>query len=385
MACIVKLPSDQCKGVVTFTTQERDRVILNSSSLQRKIQGLKSRWLVGLHHNWHDFKFRYNPLFDFSMAGESDLREVDGKSFELFPMDAANFVPPAFKPRTEDKFWDILYVARAVYFKNIPEFFETIRALYDRGHKYRVLFICPVPPYQRSERRTVFYGIRKVYDKMFSAEEQNLFTLMTIDYRYPFPFDLDSLAYFYRSSKVFVHTAKDERRSRTAAYAWASGLPVVALDPIGSLLPEKLRKAPFFFKSDDFKSFPDAVEKALTSVEGAEFDEVVHFFKEDNVVSRFVSNFKSLYERMGLQFDNSGFLTDDLDMRLGTHHDFGQGGNNKIPMHLDQFIDLISSMSNEELQTLSSCKQAEVFLAKQKTNPKSNQAFSLKKLFKASI
>ena len=44
--------------------------------MRAAIEAIKDRYLIGLHHNWHDWEFRYDPLFDFSMAGEGDLREV---------------------------------------------------------------------------------------------------------------------------------------------------------------------------------------------------------------------------------------------------------------------------------------------------------------------
>ena len=68
MATILKAPSliDESKGVVVFTTQDRDNFIVGNSKLENRIQNLKKDWLIGLHHNWHDHKFKYNPIFDFS-------------------------------------------------------------------------------------------------------------------------------------------------------------------------------------------------------------------------------------------------------------------------------------------------------------------------------
>ena len=264
MACILKAHSSVSCGVLVVTTQERDHQLRNNPELRKAIEGLKDRYLIGLHHNWHDWKFKYDALFDFSMAGDGDLIEVDGKEVPRIPMDACNFVQDTFHPGKGEKFWDILYVARAVNFKRIPEFFDAIRRLYDSGKRYRVLFICPVPPYDPNEEKTVFYKIRDVYDKMFSENEKDFFTLLTIEYRYPFPFDLDTLAHFYRSSKVFVHTADDERRCRVAAYAWASGLPVVGMDCVGGLLPLEARRSPYMFECKRYADFPDQIIKAIS-------------------------------------------------------------------------------------------------------------------------
>jgi glycosyltransferase involved in cell wall biosynthesis len=259
MACILRLPTKESVGVLSITTQERNQINLDPD-LRTEILNLKSRWIIGLHHNWHDYNFKYDNLFDFSFAGENDLKEINGLNFSQIKFDACNFVPQTFSGLQSEKFWDILYVARAVYFKRIPEFFSIIRKLFDKGHRLRVLFICPVPPYSRGQRKTVFYNIRKEYDRIFSEEEKSLFTLMTINYRYPFPFDLDTLAFFYKSSKIFVHTADDERRCRVAAYAWAMGMPVVCMDDVASLIPNHLRLEPVVYIPKTYDEFPNEID-----------------------------------------------------------------------------------------------------------------------------
>ncbi len=347
MACILKLPSADSKGVITFTTQERDRFILYSKPLQEKILALKKEWVIGLHHNWHDYKFRYNPLFDFSMAGEEDLKEVSGVPFPLVPLDACNFVPEVFKPAEGEKFWDILYVARAVKFKKIPEFFECVRRLYDSGKRYRVLFICPIPPYKRSERKTVFYDIRRVYDSMFSEEEKDLFTLLTIDYRYPFPFDMPTLAQFYRSSKVFVHFADDERRCRVAAYAWASGMPVVGMSPVGSLLPSELRKEPYFYAVGNYIDFDHATPKAIENFDHARAEgRASQFFNLRSMQERLIGELKKVFAEKGLSYGSGAEFLSDLDIRLGRHILPAQH-KNSIDMPFTDFIDLLQSKQDD--------------------------------------
>lgn len=344
MACILKLPSDGSKGVVTFTTQERDQFILGNKSLQEKITSLKKDWVIGLHHNWHDYKFCYNPLFDFSMAGEEDLKEQDGVPFPLVPLDACDFVPEYFKPVSGEKFWDILYVARAVRFKKIPEFFECVRRLYDQGKRYRILFICSVPPYKWSQRKTVFYDIRKVYNSMFSEEEQDYFTLLTIDYRYPFPFDLSTLAHFYRSSKIFVHFADNERRCRVASYAWESGMPVVGMSCVGSLLPSELRVEPYFYTVENYKEFDRLMPKAIENFNRARTEGgASRFFELHSMQKRLIDELKKIFQKKGLSYGQGAEFLDGLDIRLGRHVLSGQQHKNSINMPFTDFIDLLQS------------------------------------------
>lgn len=344
MACILKAPTEGTKGVVTFTTQERDRLIQKDKELQEKIWPLKDRWVVGLHHNWHDYNFVYNPLFDFSMAGEEDLREVSGKHIPLIPMDACNFVPEFFKPSQGEKFWDILYIARAVFFKRIPEFFECIRTLYDRGYRYRVLFICPIPPYDRKGTKTVFYNIRDVYDEMFSDEEKNLFVLLTLNYRYPFPFDLETLAYFYRSSKIFVHFADDEKRCRVAAYAWATGIPVVGMSCVGSLLPKDLRVKPYYYEVSDYSHFPEQMVRALNDSKSnkKDFEKVRENFNVVYTKQVLSERLEKLFTANSLDYETSHLSLSNLDVRLGRHYDIGSGPNT-ISTPLSQFLDVLQN------------------------------------------
>jgi glycosyltransferase involved in cell wall biosynthesis len=333
---------------MVVTTQERDHQIKADPTLREAIEGLKGLWLIGLHHNWHDWKFSYDPLFDFSMAGDGDLVEVNGKDVPRIPMDACNFVPRAFHPGTAEKFWDIIYVARAVNFKRIPEFFNSVRKLYDRGHKYRVLFICPVPPYDPKEEQTVFYKIRESYDKMFSEPEKDLFNLLTITYRYPFPFDLQTLALFYRSSKVFVHTADDERRCRVAAYAWASGLPVVGMDCVGGLLPPEVRRPPYFFEPKRYADFPDQIVKAISSLPAHEWDPALMraTFSEACTPETLDKWLLQMAGRQGLSYQPGHISCANLSIRLGRHHN-GVAGPNSLKATLLDLVQWLGGCGNK--------------------------------------
>ncbi len=325
---------------------------------------MKKNWVVGLHHNWHDYSLTYNPLFDFHMAGEEDLKEINGREVPLIPMDACNFVPECFRPSEGEKFWDILYVARAVFFKRIPEFFQCIRTLYDRGCKYRVLHLCPIPDYNKADVPTTLYNVREIYDQMFSEDEKNRFTLLTTSYRNPFPFDLETLAHFYRSSRVFVHFANEERRCRVAAYAWCSGIPVVGMACIGSLLPPPLRREPFFFEVRDMRRFPERIEEALFSVRtpSLNFDEVRNSLGERSTKAVFRDHLKRFFERRQLEFEDGHLLLSNLDRRLGRHMNLGNG-QNVVPLSMEDFLSVLKE-GEERLGALRNCQDPEMEAAK---------------------
>ena len=336
MATLLKVPSTASKGVVVLTTPERDGVVRRDPRLAERIAALHERWMVGLHHNWHDHTFSYDPLYHFSMAGEGDLV---GDPVPLVTLDACNFVPEPFRPGGEP-FWDVLFVGRPVFFKNVPRLFETVRELYDAGRRDRVLCLCPLPPYDPADRDTVMYDVREVYAQTFSARERRLFSLVTPEYDYPFPFDLETLAHFYRSSRVFVHPATDERRCRVAGYAWACGRPVVAAPAVGSLLPPELRRPPFFYAVEEGESHARRLVDALDSGSAwsaADVAAAQRLFGARHTTDELRRRLAGQPGGAGLERDGDGWALGGLGIRLGRHHGIS-GGPNHVPMSLAAFV-----------------------------------------------
>jgi hypothetical protein len=179
---------------------------------------------------------------------------------------------------------------------------------------------------------------------MFSEEEKDRFTLLTLDYRYPFPLDLETLAHFYRSSRVFVHTADEERRCRVAAYAWASGVPVVGMSCVGSLLPKELRTPPYFYQTSAYPEFPDRIVEALSaqSTSGTHRDcqKVRECFSVEYTRARLAENLARLADSSHLQFGADRLALCNLDIRLGRHHGIGSGPNT-VSMSLADFIGVL--------------------------------------------
>lgn len=340
MACLLKAPAGDGRGCVVFTTQERDNVISNSAQTRALLESLKPRYLVGLHHNWHDHEFRYDPLFDFSMAGDGDLIEVDGRPFPRIPLDACNFAPRTFfADRSAEKFWDVLYVARAVFFKNLPGFFAAIRSLYDRGTQSRVLVLCPTP--EPIDLPGV-PDLRAHFESVFSAEERKRVTLLTIDWDYPFPLDLETLAFFYRHSRIFFHAAPQERRCRTAAYAWASGMPVVASESVASILPQRFHRPPFLYCFDAESEMPAAVARALEKDSASsEWRNVATCFAGDASAARVDADLADIAKTLGRgETSDIPINARQLDIRLGRHHQLAMGGN-RIDMSIDDFCRIL--------------------------------------------
>jgi glycosyltransferase involved in cell wall biosynthesis len=349
MACLIKAPDSAGKGCVSFTTPERDQLINKDPHVRAAIEALKGRFLIGLHHNWHDHAFAYDPLFDFSLAGDEDLIERDGRLFARVPLDACNFAPACFTPRPQgiEPFWDVLNISRAVFFKGVPEFFQAIRAIYDRGRFIRVLYLCPVPP--PSKEGTHLHDIRQRYEAVFSPEERRFFTLMSMEWDYPFPLDMDTLAFFYRASRVYVQPSPQERRCRVAAYAWATGIPVVARENVASIVPPDLRRRPFWFAFDDAGQMADAILDAIDHATGdRQWNDVSSEFRSERSAQRLFAALAEMTSSRGGGVSSQPINLSRMDVRLGRHHLPPMGLNN-IPQSLTRFCTKLRLMTDAEL------------------------------------
>jgi len=355
MASILKIPTENSKGVLIFTSREKVEFIDKNKEIHKRIELLKNNWIVGLHHNWHDFKYYHDSLYDFNMAGETDLISADGKDFFHIPIECTHFTPNVFEFSNTNKMWDILYVGKAVGFKKIPEFFKSIRALYDQGLMYRVLFISPVPPQCKKNivNPAYFCNIREVYNKMFNAKERKLFNLLTLEYEYPFPFDLETLSYFYKSSRVFVFTSDDERRPRTVAYAIASGMPTVLMKSVASLLPLNKQIKPYVYLADSYNEYPKLISEAIEFTKSENYtkermkDSMQEFNIEQNLL-KLRNIFKDKFF-IDLFEDNRKYaLLYNLDIRLARHYGFGEDGHS-VGWSLESLLNYLEQRSFKEM------------------------------------
>jgi hypothetical protein len=271
------------------------------------------------------------------MAGADDLIEVDGREVPLIELDACNFVPASFHPGGEP-FWDLLYVARPVAFKGFPAFLGTVRALYDAGHDVRVLCLCPTPP--ASEGDSSVLDVRAQYEDLFHGAERSRFTLLTMDFDYPFPLDLATLSHFYRSTQVFAHFADDERRCRVAGYAWATGMSVVGVDAVGSLLSDELRRPPYFYEATtagDPQAFATAILAALAGDRaGYDVEATRAQVSEEHTRAALRARLDELFPDAGAA--GAPMALDGLNLRLGRHHGLSTGAN-RVPMTLGALLD----------------------------------------------
>jgi len=338
VACILKIP-DNTKGVVTFTTQERDKLIFQDKKTFEKVYSLKSKYVIGLHHNWHDYGFHWNRLFDFSMAGPGDLGNSD---VPIVTLDACNFIPSDFRFSSGEKHWDILYVTRAVYFKRVGEFFKTIKEIYNTGRRPRVLLLCCIPPEDATPACVV-----EDYMSIFTQEERKYFTLLPLAHDYPFCLDPATVGYFYRSSKIFTHFANDERRCRVIANAAATQMPIVCMSDPASIIPQHLQTSPYLYLVKNDNEFLPQIIRALDDFDiKRDLSEISKYFSVEYTTTEVKKQLSRFIGTSPENMNNESFNFNNLDIRLGRHHSISYGPN-KVDVSLNDLIDFL--MSDEKI------------------------------------
>lgn len=325
MCCILKNPDKYSKGFLIITSSE-SRLINNFFS-KNKIFLLKKKWFIGVHHNWHDYHFDNNSLYDFHLSGQNDIKPINNILFNNIFLDCCNFPPDNFSFNNKNKFWDIVAVIRPVYFKRLYFFLDTIKKLFKKSGPKRVLCITPFGSGFESIFNVTNYNFNKVmkyFKKNFSEEERRFINFIATKHD-PLPFDLKTLSFFYKHSKIFIHTSAIERRPRISAYAFRAGMPVVAKINPASILPPYLQKEPFLFLVKKDSDFVKKISDSLKFADSSDYNlkkmkKVMHYFNDKKnqkiLIKKLTSTFKIPLSKNIIK----SFKLNDLNFRLGHSH-----------------------------------------------------------------
>lgn len=316
MACIIKLPGES-KGIISFTSQERDKLIYKSPTLQRLLKESSNKWLYLLHHNWQPCQ--HDDFFDASLCNHMDLTNKG----ECLDMDCCNFSPMEFMPRSSsDKWIDVLYVTRVVSFKRLNVFFDICKKLLDKNKDIKIVLIASIPEVDCDPKNP-----KQIYLEKFSREERRRFLAIFFDYDYPFSMDKYYLSNFYNSSKTFLHTSNNEYHSRVCSYALACGVPVVGYKSLVSFIGTDNLKEPLFYDVKNDSEYISQIENAIENHKSFEHDVIKNVVCEDFSIHTFKNRLSSLFQKKGLTFVDEHFFPKNLDFRLGRHLKISLGDN----------------------------------------------------------
>ncbi len=363
MATIIKTPCESSKGIVVFTDKERDSVLVKRKDQLKK---LKKRWVTGLHHNYfQDYNFKYNPLFDFSIATKDDLKEINGVKFPMFQASVVNFNKDNFwKFNNGEKHWDVLNISRNIDYKKNETFLEVARELFNRGVKIRMLMIV----YEKKRFSFNKKSLNDLYLENFSKEERQLFNLIELDTSSP-PFDLKTLSFFYYNSRVFCSTSNKEHRPRIPSYAISSGMPIVVADSISTLFPEILRNEPGVFVANTINEFSNQIINSINFIKSSTYSKKVmqpfiDCFSNKNSVQLF-SEFIKLNFNINIR-DSKNVNLKNLDKRLARHLGFEYNMISSVPINMKSFMNYLINANDSELLKVIRLDDLEMDLSKLK-------------------
>jgi hypothetical protein len=315
MACILLLPSKDHKGIISFTDIEVKELIFYSNILKKGIARIKDRWIICCHINHADpakSDYKILDLIDIYLSGKEYFKNV--KNVKNLELDCSNFISEDFCVNNfmaKDRFWDIITICRNIYFKNLEDFFDIIKLIYNKK-LVRVLAIIPEKYSNINPYRNILI---KKYLNNFNQKERYFFNLINPIANFPRPFDSKTLEFFYKNSKIFLHTAHNERHPRNAAYAWLSGQIVVAKKNVAINLPDNLKKGEGFYS---YKNIQHGSRQVLKALENFKNYRNIKAYREvnSNLTNQtiFIQKMTKLFNIKKISKNN--WFLNNLDVRL---------------------------------------------------------------------
>ena len=130
MACILKLPTEKSKGVISFTSIEYLFQIYKINHTKELIKQIKNDWIICYHPNWEDKKFQATNIFDIIISNKSSFAfKTDNKSLITPIIDTGSNRMSSFHFKIQkEKNWDFFHVSRYEPRKNIEGFFKVVKS-----------------------------------------------------------------------------------------------------------------------------------------------------------------------------------------------------------------------------------------------------------------
>src|SRR5258706_2750564 len=97
MACIVKIPQKESKGVLVVTDGEYRDLLIANQAMRARFEKLKPSWLIAVHANSAICQsYASDPLVDVFIAGPGDIASAGPTPLPQIAMDCSNFWPGFF-------------------------------------------------------------------------------------------------------------------------------------------------------------------------------------------------------------------------------------------------------------------------------------------------
>ena len=326
MAHIFKKHTKDSKGIIVYTHKEigHSRWLDKVDSLPILGDEIAEKYFIGINKAGAPEPF-YNvhKNISFFMSSPGQVRFF-GRQPMLIPFNSRSFLPEFFKPRGQEKYWDIINVSRNDPVKHLDVFLQAVRSLYDSGKMYRVLLVVPSEDDELKEG-SPFPKIVEYYENNFSMKEKEYFTMIKLTPEFSGQgLSMRTIAHFYNSSKVFCMLSHAEGESRVIHEALVSGLPVVCFSKLvggGRDFLNSQNSVQF----DDYSRLPEALSVAVDNWDKdlhVDVEEVSKLLSSSKTIPALKKYFKQLYSHHGEVFSDEESLlnTDYLNLRLPGHY-----------------------------------------------------------------
>ena len=334
MAHIFKHPNKSNKGIIIFTHKELQlfnlkvnrrfiknpfRILTIHLVFIRNILKIRKKYFIGIH--WGFFsKNQITPGwvdFHLSAPGTANFKE----NTNVFPLNSANFTPMVMNREfDQDRYWDLICVAKNDAKKKYPELLRSVRKLYDIDQNIRVLFVIASNKDENGNNK--FYNeIFNDYNKMFSQKERELFTIIKTHPETGFQgFSYTFLSYLYNRSKVFTIFSQIEGECRVVKEAQLCGLPVVVKSDVQGGIRDYLNESNSLL-FDDYEDAHIILKKAIDNYDKFKIDTEywTKELREDYSLIRLKEYLDEFYNSKGIKFDGELINTDNLNRRLPAH------------------------------------------------------------------
>lgn len=342
MAHIFKHPENGRKGIIVFTHKEfkvfnyefkiRKKNLLRTLSFfkntythfilarrfSQMIEAISRNYFIGIHWGFYQEGVTSPDWVDFHMASPSTVTFKNSPF--LIPLNSSNFTPSLMKKNNRDKYWDIIVVAKNDSNKKYPELMNSIRRLYDSGFMYRVLFI--VASNKEESARKYYVEIFDDYNKMFSAKERELFTIIKTHPETGFQgLSYSTLSNFYNTSKIFTIFSQKEGGCKVIKEAQLCGMPIVVKSDLSGGGRDYLneRNSVFF---DDYDCAHESLIYAVENYETFSVDtkSLEKEIGENSSIEKLKDYLKIIFENNNQNFDGNLINVDSLNRRLPAHY-----------------------------------------------------------------
>jgi len=334
------------KGIIIFTHKE---IYHNFIPFHK----LKHKYFIGLHIGcWWSASKKTPNYVDFIMSSPNQMEKQSDKY--LIPYNSRNFLPKYFDPyvnknidkliksinifkkcsnvelpknlinninsNKNNKFWDIITVAKPHRVKKLDLFLREIKKAYEINTNLKVLIISAIAPNEH-KYPTHHHNLEKIIKNEFTEKQQQLITLFRpecgtnegIDNKHIFP--------FYQWSKIFCFFTEFEGESRVAHEALCCGLPIVCYKQLKGGANEYLNDN----NSRQFDSYDNAYKSIIDCVNNYDklnvnYEDMLLLLREDKSIHLIKKEFANIYKKNNMIFDNILIDYDQLHFRLPGHY-----------------------------------------------------------------